>query len=424
MVNPSIEIVTFIDAFGVALVITLIPFFTKELGVDAFGFGMITSLYGLCQIVGGCIIGYISKFNVSRKTILLVSAFGSAISYALLLIRNNLYTLVASRMIVGFIKQTTTSCKALVMMQRKENVAKHLSMLATIRHLGSFAGSGVFSYLTKYHGVDTAIRLCVLLFLIETTIVVFWVSGPKEENPITEQTSSEETATDSYKTRRQTKGISLNTTFILYIVYLLLVDSINKGFGSIKVFLPSLPHKQILLLQEQFNVSPHKIGLVYVFSNLFMFITESIITPLASRLFCPFSLVLLSLTLLTAGKFFQLFVHSLFGSFFAITLSPQYVLFCVCCNTIGEEIFATTFVNVLSQISPPRLVDRYLSYYDVTESICRLAGPLLLGKIDTMLGYRRCEQCIMLGFLGIGLLWVTFPVVRREVFVVKKAKRE
>ena len=111
MVNPSIEIVTFIDAFGVAVVITLIPFFTKELGVDAFGFGMITSLYGLCQIVGGCTIGYISKFNVSRKTILLVSAFGSAISYALLLIRNNLYTLVASRMIVGFIKQTTTSCK-------------------------------------------------------------------------------------------------------------------------------------------------------------------------------------------------------------------------------------------------------------------------------------------------------------------------
>ena len=163
------------------------------------------------------------------------------------------------------------------------------------------------------------------------------------------------------------------------------------------MFLPSLPHKQILLLQEQFNVSPHEIGLVYVFSNLFMFITESIITPLASRLFCPFSLVLLSLTLLTAGKFFQLFVHSLFGSFFAITLSPQYVLFCVCCNTIGEEIFATTFVNVLSQVAVASL-DSQVDLA-VTESICRLAGPLLLGKIDTMLGYRRCEQCIMLGFV-------------------------
>ena len=151
------------------------------------------------------------------------------------------------------------------------------------------------------------------------------------------------------------------------------MDSINKGFGSIKVILPSLPHKQILLLQEQFNVSPHEIGLVYVFSNLFMFITESIITPLASRLFCPFSLVLLSLTLLTAGKLFQLFVHSLFGSFFAITFSPQYVLFCVCCNTIGEEIFATTFVNVLSQVAVASLD----SQVDLASSADRSVSLLL-----------------------------------------------
>ena len=134
-------------------------------------------------------------------------------------------------------------------------------------------------------------------------------------------------------------------------MFLLLVDSINKGFGSIKVISPFFPYHQILLLQEQFNVSPHEIGMVYVFSNLIMFITESIITPLASRFFSPFSLVLISLMLLTVGKLFQLFVHSLFGSIFAITSSYQYILFCVCCNTIGEEIFATTFVNVLSQVS-------------------------------------------------------------------------
>ena len=111
MVNIAVEVVTFIDALGVALVITLIPFFTKELGVDAFGFGAITSIYGLCQIIGGCVIGHLSKYNVSRKSILHVSSFGSAISYALLLIRGNIYTLVLSRFIVGFIKQTTTSCK-------------------------------------------------------------------------------------------------------------------------------------------------------------------------------------------------------------------------------------------------------------------------------------------------------------------------
>lgn len=111
MKNRWIEIVSFMDAMGVALVITLIPFFTKELGVGAVGFGFITSLYGFCQIIGGAVISYLLERYLSRKTVLLVSSIGSGISYSLLLIRGSLPTLVISRMLVGFIKQTTTSCK-------------------------------------------------------------------------------------------------------------------------------------------------------------------------------------------------------------------------------------------------------------------------------------------------------------------------
>ena len=111
MKNWCIEVVSFMDAMGVALVITLIPFFTKELGVGAVGFGIITSLYGLCQIIGGSVISYILDSVLSRKSILLISSIGSGLSYSLLLIRGNLIALVFSRMLVGFIKQTTTSCK-------------------------------------------------------------------------------------------------------------------------------------------------------------------------------------------------------------------------------------------------------------------------------------------------------------------------
>ena len=110
MKNWCIEVVSFMDAMGVALVITLIPF-TKELGVGAVGFGIITSLYGLCQIIGGSVISYLLDSVLSRKSILLISSIGSGLSYSLLLIRGNLIALVFSRMLVGFIKQTTTSCK-------------------------------------------------------------------------------------------------------------------------------------------------------------------------------------------------------------------------------------------------------------------------------------------------------------------------
>ena len=111
MTNRTIELVSFIDAMGVALVITLIPFFTKELWVGAFGFGVITSLYGFCQIIGGSIIGYLSNGILSRKTILLLSSIGSGVSYSMLLIRGSISSLVFSRVLVGLVKQSTTSCK-------------------------------------------------------------------------------------------------------------------------------------------------------------------------------------------------------------------------------------------------------------------------------------------------------------------------
>lgn len=114
MTDRTIELVSFLDAVGVALIITLIPFFTKELEVGAVGFGMITSLYGLCQIVGGSAISWLSEKGFSRKKILLLSSVGSCLSYAMLLIRGSLLSLVLSRMLVGFVKQTTTSCKVRV----------------------------------------------------------------------------------------------------------------------------------------------------------------------------------------------------------------------------------------------------------------------------------------------------------------------
>ena len=69
MTDRTIELVSFMDAVGVALIITLIPFFTKELNVGAVGFGMITSLYGLCQIVGGSAITWLTEKGLSRKKI-------------------------------------------------------------------------------------------------------------------------------------------------------------------------------------------------------------------------------------------------------------------------------------------------------------------------------------------------------------------
>ena len=64
-----------------------------------------------------------------------------------------------------------------------------------------------------------------------------------------------------------------------------------------------------MLLQEQFDVSPHAIGRVFVASNLCMFLTEFVASACV--------IVLLALLLLAAGKFAQLLVSGLCSHAFA-----------------------------------------------------------------------------------------------------------
>lgn len=386
MTNRTIELVSFIDAMGVALVITLIPFFTKELGVGAFGFGVITSLYGFCQIIGGSIIGYLSNGILSRKTILLLSSIGSGVSYSMLLIRGSISSLVFSRVLVGLVKQSTTSCKALAMMSRDDHSPQRFSLIAAVRHMGSFVGSFLLSLITKHYPEEFAILLCVFLYVIESIIISVFIP---EDTTFPSNSPSKESSSVNQQLLQTFDGV-----FVMYFFYLLSIDTLNKGFGSIK----------IVLLQEQFNVSPSQIGMVYVLSNLYMFLTEFLITPFLSRLLPPLRLVSFSLLLLMAGKLSQLLLSSF----------DQYIVFCVLLNTVGEEVFATTFVTLLSQITPETLINAYLSLYDVVESVCRLVGPVVLGKITAQFGYVTCQKVLVVLFCMLLCLWKVLPVWRKE----------
>lgn len=101
--------------------------------------------------------------------------------------------------------------------------------------------------------------MSVILFIAETLIVLCWVPSPNDEMtgaPAEQKTEKEMHASkwflhfpsrlslknpfvlplSSFYHQAKRNGVaSSNSPFVLYITFLLLVDSINKGFGSIKV---------------------------------------------------------------------------------------------------------------------------------------------------------------------------------------------
>lgn len=64
-----------------------------------------TSAYSFAQIVGGLVLGALSDRALSRRTVLIISFLGSALSYGTIGLSNSLNMLLAGRVIVGLVKQ-------------------------------------------------------------------------------------------------------------------------------------------------------------------------------------------------------------------------------------------------------------------------------------------------------------------------------
>ena len=104
------------DMLAVSLVIPLLHVYMKSAGMTSAVDREYASFYfSSSQILGGILMGFLT--NTGAKTILLGSFIGSAVSYALLYIsstQGSYYLFIASRILVGLVKQTMTVSTSLL----------------------------------------------------------------------------------------------------------------------------------------------------------------------------------------------------------------------------------------------------------------------------------------------------------------------
>lgn len=64
-----------------------------------------SSAYSLSQIAGGLVLGALSDRAMSRRSVLLISFLGSALSYGTIGLSSSLNMLLMGRVVVGLVKQ-------------------------------------------------------------------------------------------------------------------------------------------------------------------------------------------------------------------------------------------------------------------------------------------------------------------------------
>ena len=105
--------IQFTEVLGFSSVMPIIPFLGLSLGLNAFQVGLVLSIFSLCQLFASPITGKFSD-RFGRKPLLLFSQTSTLIGFFLLGIANNVWILVAARLVDGLLGSNMTVSQAYI----------------------------------------------------------------------------------------------------------------------------------------------------------------------------------------------------------------------------------------------------------------------------------------------------------------------
>ena len=248
------------DMISIGLIVPLITPFMRSLGATPSEIGMISSVYGLTQLISSPVLGRMSD-RLSRRSIIILSLLGGAVGYGLLGMATNVKMVIASRVIVGIFRQTMTVTKAWVTDndveleskdEEKKSTGKYLSYFYATASFGFMIGPAIGGKLAKYNeemGLRLPFLISTLLFVINAFgVITFLPPGKVKQDVVTIQTPK--TLTKKTKSwwnsfaalRPEVRGLMIVRFFIgisimmsrsgifMLMEYKLEMDVVDKGY--------------------------------------------------------------------------------------------------------------------------------------------------------------------------------------------------
>ena len=139
----ALFIVCVIDILGFGILIPLVPYMADRFGASPELITPILGVYSLCQLVAAPFWGRLSD-RFGRRPILMTSLAGACLSYGLLGFADNLWWLLASRMLAGFMAGNISAAFAYASdISTPENRSKALGTVGAAIGVGFMFGPAI-----------------------------------------------------------------------------------------------------------------------------------------------------------------------------------------------------------------------------------------------------------------------------------------
>ena len=145
-----IFLIVLVDVLGFTIVLPLLPFFSEHLGASPSVVGAIVSIYAVCQLIAGPILGQLSD-RWGRRPVLLISQLGTLLGFLLLAFSNQVWMVFVSRAIDGATAGNLTTAQAYISdVTRPQDRAKSFALIGVAFGFGFLVGPAVSGFLAHY----------------------------------------------------------------------------------------------------------------------------------------------------------------------------------------------------------------------------------------------------------------------------------
>jgi len=142
--SRSVLVVVFatilIDFIGWSVLIPILPLFAERLGATPVQVALLLALYALAQLLFSPIWGWVSD-RIGRRPVILVSLFGTLLSFLALAFADSIATLYVARVVAGFFAATIGTAQAVVTdVTRPEERARGMAVIGAAFGAGMIVG--------------------------------------------------------------------------------------------------------------------------------------------------------------------------------------------------------------------------------------------------------------------------------------------
>jgi MFS transporter, DHA1 family, tetracycline resistance protein len=150
--SPLIPIflIVAVDILGLTIILPLLPFYAERMGASATQVGLLVSVYALCQLVSGPLLGRLSD-RTGRKPLLLLSQLGTFIGFLVLAYAPSLWVVFLSRVIDGSTAGNISLAQAYISdVTEPEKRTGAFALIGIAFGLGFLIGPAISGFLAQY----------------------------------------------------------------------------------------------------------------------------------------------------------------------------------------------------------------------------------------------------------------------------------